>query len=357
MLNALASSSAKVRFDNLVYDVSVRVATNEEKGLVVNHFEKKYGRRVTSEWYSSSEACLALVPQGIPRLRGAVRGEFETKVDLIQWQKEKRDYYEEVSEAFDSASEEYDFTISRNFINRWIRKRSVDEVLRFVKADEVILEIGCGTGTEAIEISKAVDKIVATDISEKMIEILRKKVRSRGLADKILPVRMGASHISKVGEFIDGGEVRIAYSFNGALNCEPRISEFPRELSKIIQRSGYFVCSVRNTICLSEALTHAAVFQFAKMAPRKKQPLIVSVGGIDIPSMYYPPARFAKFFSGYFELKQVVGLPVILPPAYLSDQYLKIRKLIALERIESLLSRHFPFNRYGDQTLFVFQKR
>jgi SAM-dependent methyltransferase len=270
---------------------------------------------------------------------------------------EKRDYYQEVSEAFDSASEEYDFTISHNFINRWIRRRSVDEVLRFVKTDDVVLEIGCGTGTEAIEISSSVDKIIATDISEKMIEILRKKVRSRGLAGKILPLRMGASHISRVSEFIDGEKVRVAYSLNGALNCEPRISEFPEELSKIIQNSGYFVCSVRNTICLSEALSHAAVFQFSKMAPRKKQPLIVSVGGMDIPSMYYPPGRFAKYFSRYFELKQVIGLPAILPPAYLSDHYLKIRRLIALERIESLLSHHYPFNRYGDQTLFVFQKK
>lgn len=358
VLNALTTKTAKVRLGELLYDVSIRGATNEEKIRTVQHFEKKYGKRLTNEWYSASEVCLALVPEGAPRVRGAVRGEFETKVDLREWQLRKRDYYQQVSEAFDSAAEEYDFTISHNFINRWIRRRSIDELLRYVKPDDILLEIGCGTGTEAIEISEMVHKIIATDISENMIEILRKKVRSRGIDDRILPVRIGASRISRVSEFTGvTKEVRVAYSFNGALNCEPRISEFPAELSKVLRDSGYFICSVRNTLCLSEAMSHAAALQFDKMAPRKKQPLIVSVGGMDIPSTYYSPARFANFFSGCFQLKRIVGLPAILPPAYLSDYYLKLRRLIALERIESMVAPHFPFNRYGDQTLFVFQKR
>jgi SAM-dependent methyltransferase len=358
VVNGLRSGRAKIRSDELVFDVSVRYATDGEKAAALDHFGRKYGRRLTREWYSSpTQVCLALIPQGPPRVRGAVRGESETKVDLRQWQMRRRDYYQEVSEAFDSASEEYDFTISHNFINRWIRKRSIEEVLRYSKADDVLLEIGCGTGAEAIEISKKVDRIVATDISDKMIEILRKKVRTRGLDHKITPAKVGASQVSEIGELIGGEKVNLAYSLNGALNCEPRIAGFPRELSSVLRRSGYFICSIRNTICLSEAISHAAVLQFGKMAPRKKQPQMVSVGGMDIPSTYYSPSTFARFFSESFDLRKVVGLPAILPPAYLSGHYLKVRRLVSLERIESILSDHFPFNRYGDQTLFVFQKR
>ena len=60
-------------------------------------------------------------------------------------------YYSAVSEAFDSASEEYDFTIRQNFINVWIRNRSIKEILSLTKPDDVLLEIGCGTGVEALQ--------------------------------------------------------------------------------------------------------------------------------------------------------------------------------------------------------------
>ncbi len=97
--------------------------------------------------------------------------------------------------------------------------------------------------------------------------------------------------------------------------------------------------------------------QFSKMAPRKKQPLMVSVGGRDIPSTYYPASEFIRLFSSHFELKRLIGLPAILPPAYLSDRYVRVRNIVGfVERIEDVISSRFPFNRFGDQSLFVFQK-
>ena len=33
---------------------------------------------------------------------------------------------------------------------------------------------------------------------------------------------------------------------------------------------------------------------------------MVSVGGIDIPSYYYPPMKFAGFFSPHFRLRRMI---------------------------------------------------
>jgi len=159
-------------------------------------------------------------------------------------------------------------------------------------------------------------------------------------------------------DYLPEGKTRLAYSFNGALNCEMKIHEFPFELWKIMEPGGLFVCSIRNTLCLSEGLAHALVFQFGRMAPRKKQPVMVSVGGIDIPSYYYSPGRFAKMFEPYFSVKKMIGLPVLLPPAYLSNFYVRMRKVLArLERAEIALSGLYPLNRLGDQTLIIFRRR
>lgn len=356
--NALSAGKAKVRTRELVFNVIARPAGEEEKERALKEFASKYGGRVVRDWYSNPVACLRLIPEGPPTRRGAVRGEGEATTTYKEWLDQNKDYYQGIATAFDSASEEYDFTISHNYINTWIRKRSIQELLKHAKPSDTLLEVGCGTGAEAIEISRSVSRIIATDISDKMIEILNKKVGARGLSGKIFPLQVRAADVSRVAEITAFGHVDLAYSFNGALNSEPELDRFVEGLSSLLAPRGYFICSIRNSFCLSEALSHAAVLQFEKMAPRKKQPIMVSVGGMDIPAFYYPPTAFLSFFTGKFQLKKLTGLPAFMPPAYLSDYYIKFKNVASLlEKLESTLGGHFPFNRVGDQSLLVFQKR
>ena len=358
VLNTLRSGVSKVRVQDLVFNAVVAEATDEEKNGVFDAFVSKYGSRVVNDWYPHSALCLRLTPQGPPTQRGAVKGEGQATSTYSEWLVQNKEYYRGISEAFDSASEEYDFTISHNYINTWIRKRSISELLSVVKPNDTLVEIGCGTGAEALEVSKYVSRIIATDISERMLEILRRKIRAKNLLGKIVPLQARASEIRKASDVVEGGKVEVAYSFNGALNCEPDLDRFVEGLSGVVAPEGYFVCSVRNSFCLGEALSHAAVLQFDRMTPRKKQPVMVSVGGMDIPAFYYAPTAFADFFSVRFTLRKIIGLPAFLPPAYLSDYYVKFKNVASiLERFELVFGDHFPFNRFGDQTLFVFQNR
>jgi SAM-dependent methyltransferase len=358
VMNTLAAGTVKLRLRELVYEATSSIAGPLERSAALEWFSKKYGRRLTDSWYAKAEVCIKLSPSGPPSKRGAVTGEGDVKIAFSDWKKKGRGYYAGVAEAFDSASEEYDYTIRSNFINRWIRQRSIEELLEYAHPDDVLLEVGCGTGAEAMEISRRVAGIVATDISPAMIALLRRKVESKRGRHNISALQLGAAEISRASQSLPNGRTRLAYSFNGALNCEPSIERFPAELAKVTEDEGYFICSIRNTLCLSEALVHGLFLQFDRMAPRKRQPIMVSVGGLDIPSYYYPPARFARFFSPQFRVRKTIGLPAILPPAYLSDAYFKARSILSfVERIERVAAGTFPINQFGDQTLFVFQKK
>ncbi len=356
-LNALASGKCKAKTGEVVSPVAARTATFLERARVLEKFQTKYGSRIIDQWYKSVQGCLRLDLLGPPSTRGAARGENEAPVSFREWRRRGNNYHQSVQAAFDSASEEYDYTISHNYINSWIRKRSVNELHRITRTSDVLLEIGCGTGSEAIQISKQVKGIVATDISEKMLDLLKRKVHARRLDRKIIAAKARASEISGVKDLLPEGRVRVAYSFNGALNCEPDIESVPGQLSRVVEDDGYFLCSIRNTLCLPEALSHSLVLQFDKMSTRKDQPTMVSVGGMDIPSFYYSPARFAQLFRPHFRVRKMIGLPAFLPPAYLSNYYLQTGKArLILEKLEFVLGSRFPFNRVGDQTLFVFQR-
>jgi SAM-dependent methyltransferase len=355
-LNALASKGVKVRMGDTVQAAACEEFPDLE--AVRRLFSKKYGARIVKDWYSGQESrALKVTPTAALTRRGGIRGEDEVKLDFRGWKAQGLDYRGAVAEAFDSASEEYDFTIGANFINVWIRERSIKEVLERVRGDDVLLEIGCGTGTEAIRISRHVAGVVATDISSGMVALLRRKVEARRLGMRVRPLELRAIDVGRAAEFLPGGKARVAYSFNGALNCELELGRFPRELWRLLEPGGLFICSVRNRFCLEESLLQAALLRFRSTTPRKEQPKMVSVGGMDIPAYYYYPWEFAGIFKPYFEVRKQIALPAIIPPPYLNDTYVKVRsRLKLLELADTALADRFPFNRFGDQTLFVFRR-
>ncbi len=357
VMNATVNRHGVVRLGELLYDVSAEPADGQETRRVLAEFRSKYGGALVDRWYAETGSPLRLAPTSPPSKRGSAGGEQDTKITLADWRKVGTDYYGAVATAFDSASEEYDFTISHNYINTWIRRRSVKVLLDRVRPDDFLLEVGAGTGAEEMEIAKHVHGLIAIDISQSMVDLLSAKVRARRLTGKVFPIRAAASDLTDVRSLLGGSKVRVAYSFNGALNCEPKVRQFVEGLAGIVERDGLFICSVRNTFCLTEAISHLAVLQFDRMNPRKHQPVMVSVGGKDIPSTYYTPEDFARVFRSHFNVEEMIAIPGLLPPAYLNDYFLRLRNLTSLvEQMDRVFSGRFPLNRFGDQTLFVFRK-
>ena len=355
--NVRRNGQVKMRTETLAYVARAEVS-EKDKEMVVELFERKYGKGLVAQWYGGRSVCIKLLPVGSPEATRRAKGEGDASKTFSNWRAEGREYYGEVALAFDSASEEYDVTIGRNFINTLIRQRSLEVLYRLLKKDDVVLEIGAGTGAEAVQVARRVARVVATDISPAMVDLLERKAAARKLFGKVDAIRVPAADIAEVREMLPGGQVRVAYSFNGALNCEPRLVQFAAELASIVVPGGYFVCSIRNTLCLAEILTYAAFMRYSGMVKRKAQPMMVSVGGEDIPSTYYSVGRFVGFFRRDFEVVKIIGLPALLPPAYLNDYYVRARRVLrALEGADRVVGGAFPFNRLGDQSLFVLRRR
>ncbi len=100
---------------------------------------------------------------------------------------------EQVAEMFDNISHRYDFL--NHFLSLGIDIRWRKKAIKQLKNDQPkqILDIATGTGDFAIEaLALNPDKVIGVDISAGMLEIGKKKMKKKGLEDRI-ELQMGDS--------------------------------------------------------------------------------------------------------------------------------------------------------------------
>jgi ubiquinone/menaquinone biosynthesis C-methylase UbiE len=59
-------------------------------------------------------------------------------------------------------------------------ERTLERTRHYLKSDDTVFELGCGTGTTALRLAPSAGRIVATDISSEMIAIAREKAVAEG---------------------------------------------------------------------------------------------------------------------------------------------------------------------------------
>ncbi len=264
-------------------------------------------------------------------------------------------FYEPVAAAFDRAAETYDALYRNNPVMAWMRSESLAVFRETFPSGARLLEVGCGTGDEALALSRLGYRIVATDLSPRMIRLARTKDVAGAVEWRVLPA-------GEIGQLLDDyGPAAFdgAYASFGALNCEPHLEEFAAALGELLRPGAAFVCSVMNRWCAWEILwgmLHLRPRQAVRRFSRGwiQAGLAGPEGRLTVPTRYYDPRSFACIFAPRFAVRRTLGLPVLLPPPYLDRLFACHRSLFArLESIERRLRSRWPFNALGDHFLMV----
>lgn len=266
-------------------------------------------------------------------------------------------HYAQVSHAFDQAAQNYDTLYQANPVMAWLRQESLAVLQATFRPGSRLLEIGCGTGDEALALARSGYKVVASDISAAMIEAAQTKA-GPGTSDvtwQVLPAGQLADLIDDYGS----GSFDGAYASFGALNCEPNLAPAASALAELLRPGASLVCSVMNRWCVWEigwGLVHLRPRQaFRRLKHGWLDAGLVSPQGrLSVPTRYYSPRSFARHFEPSFRVRQVRGLPVLLPPPYLAHLLERYPVAFArLEGIERRLRDRYPFSNLGDHTLLV----
>ncbi|MDS0256905.1 class I SAM-dependent methyltransferase [Thermoplasmatales archaeon AK] len=314
------------------------VTSKTRKTELLAEFSKKYGADRVERWFDTASRCIELIP---------------IANDTV----ENHDNYHAWLEAeFDSIAEDYDRHIFGNLINSYLRERSVNVMSKIFSKSHRLLELGCGSGTETIEMLKQGHEVVALDISQKMLDIVKAKAAKEGMAERIETVKLRVKDIgvlvSRYGEESFDG----IYSTYGALNCEPDLSGIPLVLRRLLKNDGDLFLGVFNKICAFETIGYLLRIKPKLAIARFGKVLREGDSRFCVDSFPYTPWYYRGLFEPYFRVEKIMGVPVILPPSNLV-RYIQpfSRGVERLKRIDNALGELWPFNLVGDHFLMILK--
>ena len=316
------------------------LSDENSKSAVLSLFAYKYGEDYVKHYYSMSSRFVRID-------RDSQVGEPDPKEEYYRW----------LGEEFDSVADHYDDHIMGNPVNRILRERSLGLFSEYFPRSGRILEIGCGSGTETMEILKRGYSVTAVDISQNMLDIVKEKARSIGLMDMLRTYRLRASEIGKIINDTGEESFDVCYSTYGALNCEPFIREMSGPLHKLISGNGYFIAGVYNRFCVSEFIMHSLSMKPTGSLWRLRQFVPEGHSRFCIDVYSYSVRQFYSIFSNHFSVVEVRGVPVIIPPSNFTRPISLIgNRMAALNSIDRYIGKKWPFRYLGDHFLMVLRK-
>jgi len=241
-----------------------------------------------------------------------------------------------VTAPFDQLAPQYDQLWTRSTVGVLQREAVWRQIGGLFKPGQTALDLGCGTGEDALRLMQAGLRVRAIDASGEMVRI----ARDRGVDAETLA-------IENCGRL--EGSFDVVLSNFGALNCVEDIESLREPLARLVRPGGYMAICVIGRFCAWETAWASLRRQPAKASRRWRKSVMSSLG----VRVFHPSTNNLKAaFRPRFKLVSWCGIGLCVPPSYvtgLSDGFLQ--KLDAFDRRIA----HWPVLRgWSDHRLFVF---
>jgi len=258
------------------------------------------------------------------------------------------------SEVFDIYAKTYDEHFTNSLIGMAQREQVYQHVSRrFSDNIKNVLEVNCGTGQDALWFSEKGVTVLATDVSEGMIEIAKRKVNNNKVEFK----KIASQQIDVL--FPD--MFNLIFSNFGGLNClnHNELIDFKKGCSKLQQKDDLLIFVIMGTQCWWEQL----YFKFKKdkiKANRRINKLGVEtvINDKKFLTYYYTPNYFKELFFDGYDFLQVKPIGLFVPPSYL-EPYFVNREITFnfLIWLDKLFGKFSFLSNYADHYIIVFKKK
>jgi len=253
--------------------------------------------------------------------------------------------FDTIAEAFSRTAEKYDAFADDHPHQTRMRNKVYSHVQRFVPPGSRILELNCGTGTDAVELARRGYQIHATDIAPGMLERLRDKVLKLNLGEKITTQQCSFTELNRV----DGAPFDAVFSDLGGLNCIPDLSSVIAQLPNVLRPDGLVTWVLMPPVCLWEL---AEIFRLhPRLAFRRfaRNGTRAHLEGLHFMVYYFTPEKVLDWFGDEFDCLAIEGLSVITPTAESKNFAKRYPRLYrTLSWFDERVALRFPWRGWGD---------
>ncbi|MCI4351182.1 MAG: class I SAM-dependent methyltransferase [Thermoplasmata archaeon] len=319
---------------------NVRLVTEPgELRDIVTLLAAKYGEDLTRNYFRDVTRALELSPGG-----GSGRGESHDDV---------------VRQEFEAVAAVYDAQIERSYIHRILKGRSLARLHALFDGHDPLLELGSGTGRETIPLLQAGHRILAVDISPRMIDQLRQRAQAVGVGDRLRTQLGSLENLEEALADVASGSLHGAYSTFGAVNLEPSLTSLPAALGRVLGPGDRFFAGVlqRNAIVPS-------LYSFVLGRPRVAVGQFGNVlrpGASHVTLKVYPTdvANFSRLMRSHFDLEQWESASLLCPPDDLPRlwRFLGDPGLRRIVRIDERASGWPRLRRWSQWIFLTFRRR
>ncbi len=256
----------------------------------------------------------------------------------------------------DPSAYDREFTFSRiGMVQRRMVWGYLDRMLQMPGMD--VLELNCGTGTDAVHLARNGHRVLATDISDEMLRVAREKARQFGVEDRITHRRLGFDDIPD----LTTPPVDLVLSNFGGFNCidEDHLRRSVGSIAHALKPGGRFIAVLMPDRCIAETVYHFFRGQWKEAFRRgRHDPVWAGLSGSGVVTWYHSPERMKALFSPWFRVVNIRPIGLFVPPTHLEHRFGHRRGL--LERLARWDGRFAGWRwtaRYADHYLIDLELR
>jgi ubiquinone/menaquinone biosynthesis C-methylase UbiE len=214
------------------------------------------------------------------------------------------------SQPFNDNATHYDAQFTDTPTARVLRAMVWQRMARHFKAPMRVLDLGCGTGEDAVFLAQRGVRVVAIDPAPAMISVAESKARQSGCGEMIEfhCLNMEALATRFHGEVFDG-----VYSDFGAVNCVSDLKVVVDGIATLLAPQAPLLWVVMGRHVPWEWLWYLPRGQWRKASRR------LARGGTEWHGMtirYPTPAELTEVITPHFSTLNLAPLGLALPPSY-----------------------------------------
>lgn len=224
---------------------------------------------------------------------------------------------------------------------------------RLFTPGQSVLDVGCGTGIDALFLAQRGIRVVGIDASPSMIAQARAKLDNAAVAELVELALMDASALESLPETGFDGIISAFASLSTLADLE----RFGAQSARLLRPGGMLLLHLLNRFSLWEwiGLVRSGRWREARDLDRNLERNFY-IGGRSVRHyLHHAGDAYGRFFAGRFHLRRAYGLGILRPPHTVNRIPRPV--VMALDWMERPLRTWRPFVNWGRFFVLELERR